>query len=106
MSAIRLSVPENVMPGDVIELKAMIRHDMESGYRIDMNGKTIPRLILKSFQCHFDDELIFSADLNPGISANPFMKFFMRAEKSGTLTFSWTEQTGQVFSKSAPLVVA
>lgn len=106
MNAIRLSIPETTQAGDIIELKAMIRHDMESGYRVDMNGKNIPRLILTQFECHLDDDLVFKADLHPGISANPLMKFFMKAQKSGTLTFTWTEQTGQVFTKSAELNVA
>lgn len=106
MSAIRLSIPDTAQSGEIIELKAMIRHDMESGYRIDMQGENIPRLILKHFECRFKDDVIFSADFHPGVSANPLLKFFMRAEQSGTLTFSWTEQSGKVFSKTAQLVVA
>lgn len=105
MSAIRLSIPDAAQSGEIIELKAMIRHDMESGYRIDMQGENIPRLILKHFECRFEDDVIFSADLHPGVSANPLLKFFMRAERSGTLLFSWTEQSEKVFSKTAQLVV-
>jgi len=105
MSAIRLSVPEAAKSGDIIELKALIRHDMESGYRIDIQGNSIPRLILKHFECHLDETLIFSAEFHPGVSANPLLKFHIRAEKSGTLTFAWTEQSGQVFSKTAELTV-
>jgi len=105
MNNIRLSIPENVAPGDIIELKAMIRHDMESGYRIDIRGENIPRNILTSFECRFDENIIFSADFHPGVSANPLIKFHMRAQKSGTLTFEWTEQTGNVFTKTAMLSV-
>ena len=105
MSAIRLSIPENAKAGDIVEIKAMIRHDMESGYRRDIQGKPIPRLILTNFECRLEDDLVFSADIHPGISANPLLKFFLRAEKSGILTFTWTEQTGQVFTKSAELLV-
>jgi len=105
MNAIRLSIPSSAKAGDIIELKAMIRHDMESGYRLDINGDRIPRLILKHFECRTDYAVIFSAELHPGISANPLLKFFMRAEKSETLTFEWTEQSGKVFSKTAELKV-
>ncbi|NNE56815.1 MAG: thiosulfate oxidation carrier complex protein SoxZ [Hellea sp.] len=105
MRNIRLSVPDNAKSGDVIELKAMIRHDMESGYRVNIQGQTIARNILTFFECRFDDNVIFSADFHPGVSANPLLKFHMRAQKSGTLTFEWTEQTGQIFTKTAALAV-
>ena len=106
MSTIRLSIPDSVTKGKIIELKAMIRHDMESGYRINVDGSHIPRLILKHFECRLDDDVVFSADFHPGVSANPLIKFFMRADRSGTLTFTWTEQAGQVFTKSAELKLA
>ena len=106
MTAIRLSVPKDVQAGDVIELKALIRHNMESGYRLTPDGKPIPRNILTHFECRLDETVIFSAEFHPGVSANPLIKFFLQADKSGTLTFTWTEQTGQVFEKSADLIVA
>ncbi len=105
MHTIRLSIPKDVKLGDIIELKAMIRHDMESGYRLDIQGNPIPRLILKHFVCSFEGKEIFSADFYPGISANPLLKFHMRAKSSGTLTFEWTEQTGKVFTKTGQLVL-
>ena len=106
MSAIRLSIPKDAKLGDIVELKAMIRHDMESGYRRNIQGEPIPRLILTQFECKLDEDVIFKADLHPGVSANPLLKFHMRAEKSGTLSFTWTEQTGQIFTKSAPFEIA
>lgn len=105
MANIRLSIPENIRKGDVIELKAMIRHDMESGYRLNIQGDRIPRNILTKFKCRLDETIIFSADFHPGVSANPLIKFYHRADKSGALSFEWTEQTGQVFTKTAELIV-
>ncbi len=105
MSQIKLSIPENVLPGEIIELKALIRHNMESGYRLDIDGEKIPRNILTRFECRLDGTPLFSADLNPGVSANPLIKFHLRAETSGTLTFEWTEQTGKIFSKTAELKI-
>ena len=103
MRTIRISVPDTARKDEIIELKAMIKHDMETGYRVDINGKSIPRMILTYFECRLDDDVIFSADLHPGVSANPILKFHMRAIRSGTLTFEWTEQSGQIFSKTAEL---
>lgn len=106
MADIRLSIPNSIKAGEIIELKAMIRHNMESGYRRDIQGQPIPRNILEYFECRLDDTIIFSVDLYPGVSANPLIKFYHKAEEAGVLTFSWREQTGQIFSKSADLVVA
>lgn len=106
MTGIKLSIPEHIKAADIIELKALIRHDMESGYRIDIDGQNIPRNILTGFECRLDDTVIFSADFHPGVSANPLIKFHHRAVKSGTLTFQWTEQTGRTFIKSAELRVS
>lgn len=105
MSNIKLNIPNTVKSGEIIELKALIRHDMESGYRRDIQGDLIDRNILVLFECYFDDVLIFSADLHPGVSANPLLKFHYRAQNSGTLKFEWTEQTGRVFTKTARLTV-
>jgi len=105
MSSIRLSIPQNAKSGEIVELKAMIRHDMETGYRIDIQGKPIPRLILTKFECRLGDDVIFSADLYPGVSANPIHRFFMRASRNDRLTFEWTEQSGKIFTKTADLIV-
>lgn len=105
MSDIKLSVPETAETGEIVELKAMIRHNMESGYRLDIQGQRIPRNILSRFECRLDNTLIFSAGFYPGVSANPLIKFHHRAIKSGTLTFEWIEQTGKSFVKTAELIV-
>ncbi len=106
MSApIRIAAPKTAQKGEIIELKALIQHDMESGYRFDERGKTIPRNILTKFECVYNDDIIFSANYYPGIAANPFLTFYTTATESGTLIFKWTEQTGQMFSDQVDIVV-
>ena len=102
---IRISAPKSANTGEIIELKALIKHAMESGYRRDEKGEPIPRNILTSFECQYNDEVIFSAEFHPGISANPILTFYTRATKTGTLLFRWTEQTGTVFEESAEISV-
>jgi len=42
MSApIRIAVPKTAAKGDVVEIKALIQHPMESGYRRDEKGESI-----------------------------------------------------------------
>jgi len=105
MTAIRIKVPKTAKAGAVIELKALIQHPMETGYRLDARGEVIPRNILTKFECLYDGETIFTADLHPGVAANPLITFHTVATESGTLTFRWTEQSGTVFSDSAEMTV-
>ncbi len=105
MASIRLSVPETASKGEVIELKALIQHPMESGYRRGPRGEEIARDIITRFECLYDGEVVFSAAYGPGISANPFVTFHTRSTQSGTLLFKWTDQDGQTWSDTAELTV-
>lgn len=106
MSApIRIAAPKTAKIGEVIELKALIQHVMESGYRRDEKGETIPRNILTNFECLYNDDVIFSAEFQTGVSANPILTFYTRAVESGTLLFRWIEQTGIVFEDSVEISV-
>ena len=102
---IRLSVPTTAKRGDVIELKAMIQHDMESGYRRDQYGRPIARDILKHFECLYNGEIVFRAEFFPGVAANPFLSFHTTASESGTLVFRWIDQSGQTWEEQAQLEV-
>lgn len=105
MSDIRLSVPTTAKRGEVIELKAMIRHDMESGYRRDEYGRQIPRQIIKHFECRYNGKKVFEAEFFPAIAANPFLSFFTRATESGTLEFRWVDQDGHASTETATIEV-
>ena len=102
---IRLSIPQSVPAGTVIEIKVMIQHAMESGYRRGALGERIPRDIIKFFRCSQEGETIFEAEFHPGVAANPLLTFHMRAERSGTLDFQWTDQNGRRWTKQAELLV-
>ncbi|MEL6829153.1 MAG: thiosulfate oxidation carrier complex protein SoxZ [Pseudomonadota bacterium] len=105
MFAIRISAPERATPGEIVELKALIRHPQESGFRLNARGVPIPRDILTRFVCLYNDQQIFAANLYPGVSANPFLSFHTRATRTGTLTFRWTDQDGESYEDSVELVV-
>jgi len=105
VTSIRLSVPQTARKDEIIELKALIQHPMESGYRRGSRGEQIPRNIITRFECLYDGELVFSADFHPAIAADPFLKFYTRAVRSGTLEFRWTDQHGETWSDTASLSV-
>ena len=102
---IRVRVPKTAKKGEIMEIKTLISHKMETGQRKDSKGNKIPRKILNKFVCTYNGKQVFASDWHPAISANPYLSFFVRAEDSGTLEFSWTDDDGTVYRTSASLQV-
>ena len=100
-----INVPKTAKRGDVIEIKTLISHIMETGFRHDNVGKPIPRDIITSFVCTYNGETIFEAALYQAISANPFITFHTVATESGTLAFQWTGDNGFAQDASAKITV-
>lgn len=101
-----INAPKTARRGDVVEIRAMIAHPMETGYRVGPNGTAIPRRIINRFTCTYDGEVVFAADLHPAVSANPFLQFTTVATASGTLTFAWTDDDGQTQTATAEIAVS
>jgi sulfur-oxidizing protein SoxZ len=105
MSRALVNVPKRARPGQVIEIKTLISHPMETGYRRDTMGRAIPRDIINKFVCTYNGVEIFRADLFPAIAANPFLSFFTVATESGTIALSWTGDDGQTQTETATITV-
>jgi sulfur-oxidizing protein SoxZ len=101
----RISVPDTALRGEVITVKTLVSHPMETGFRRDALGAPIERNILTRFECRLDDELVFHADFHPAIAANPYLAFRLRAQRSGTLTFLWRDQHGEETTMTRDLQV-
>ncbi len=101
----RVSMPATAKRGDVIAIKTLIQHDMETGYRRDEQGRVVPRDIIQSFAVTYAGTEIFRADTFPGISANPFVAFTTLATETGELTFTWTDLAGQTTRQTKTLTV-
>jgi len=96
MARALINIPAKASKGQVVEIKTMLSHPMETGFRPDKEGKLYPRDIISRFECELDGAIIFAADLHPAISANPFLTFTMLAERSGEVTFRWKDDRGRV----------
>ena len=106
MARALINVPAKAKKGEIIEIKTMLSHPMETGFRPSDDDKLVPRNIIKRFVCTYDGEAVFSADLFPAISANPFLSFTLVATNSGVITFSWTDDNGQTQVQTAKIEVA
>jgi sulfur-oxidizing protein SoxZ len=85
---------KEVKAGDIVEVKALVSHVMETGQRKDAEGKTIPRKILNKFTCTVAGKQVFAADFEPAISANPYIQFKFKATESGPVVLTWTDDDG------------
>jgi sulfur-oxidizing protein SoxZ len=102
----RVRVPAQAKKDEIIEIKTLISHEMESGQRKDAAGATIPRKIIKSFEAKFNGKMVFAADWHPSISANPYQAFFFKAAESGEFHFTWTDDDGSLYESKNKLTVA
>ncbi len=105
MARALINVPPKATRGQVIEIKTLISHIMETGFRRDNVGKPIPRNIITQFTCTYNGQEIFSVDLYPAIAANPFISFFTVATETGTIAFEWTGDNGFHETASAKITV-
>ena len=105
MAAALVNVPPKAKRGAVIEIKTLMSHVMEPGYRHTAAGEVVPRDIVTSFTCKFNGAEIFRADLFPAIAANPFLSFFTTASESGRFEFEWIGDNGFVANASAAITV-
>jgi len=105
MARALINVPANAKRGEVIEIKTLISHPMEPGYRPNSTGEVLPRDIINFFVCTYNGEEIFRADFSPAIAANPFLTFFTVATATGTIEFQWTGDNGFAATESAPITV-
>ena len=105
MTQALVNVPAKAKRGEVIEIKTLISHPMETGYRHDTNGAPIPRDIIHTFVARYNGEEVFRADLHPAIAANPFITFFTVATESGVIELAWTDDHNETQTHKANIVV-
>lgn len=100
-----ISLPPKARRGEIVEVKALISHPMETGYRRNQDGERIARDIIRLFVCTYNGAEVFRAELHPAITANPFLAFSLLATESGTLEFRWTGDNGFSATESAAIAV-
>src|SRR5436190_21575300 len=93
----RLRVPTTARKGEVVEVKTLITHPMETGQRKDADGKLVPRLIVSSQAVTYNDKPVMNVTLEPAIAANPYLSFFVKVEETGALKFKWTDDSKQTW---------
>jgi sulfur-oxidizing protein SoxZ len=100
-----INLPSRAKRGEVVEIKTLISHQMEPGYRPNSTGEILPRDIITLFVCTYEGEEIFRAELFPAIAANPFIAFSTTATQTGKLEFKWSGDNGFAVVETATITV-
>ncbi|NDV00686.1 thiosulfate oxidation carrier complex protein SoxZ [Pseudoroseicyclus tamaricis] len=103
--AVMINVPETAAPGEVVEVKIIISHPMETGFRTGSDGKLVPRNIIHELTCRYMGQEVFRAELHPAVAANPFFSFFVTAQESGEVELSWVDEAGETVTETRPIEV-
>lgn len=101
----RVKVPKTADAGEVITIKTLISHKMESGQRKDGDGNVIPRNIINHFMAQFNGATVFEVDVQPAVSANPYIEFTMKVPESGDILFTWTDDDGTKYTDTKSIAV-
>lgn len=100
-----ITLPAAIKAGEPFELRATVAHAMETGYRSSDEGARLARDLVRRFECRLDGELVFAADLFAALSANPYLAFWVKADKAGELSFVWRGDNGFEHRETRPLNV-
>lgn len=101
----RIVMPATAKKGDVIEIRTIVQHPMETGYRRDHRGAVIPRDIVKTYVVTYAGNEVFAADATQGVAANPYFAFHVRAVATGDVVFTWTDEKGEKTVETRRLTV-
>ena len=105
MARVVVNLPREARRGEVIEIRTLAGHDMETGFRRTQLGELIPRDIITRFACTYNGVEVFRAELHPAMAANPLITFTTVATESGTLEFRWSGDNNFSVTQSAAITV-
>lgn len=101
----RLIVPPLVRAGEEFQVRLLIQHPMETGFRRDVQGDIIEANLLESLSLDFEGQPVFTARSMNALTANPFLAFVVAIKQSGSFNARWRDQRGNVGSISASVRV-
>ncbi|WP_298491642.1 thiosulfate oxidation carrier complex protein SoxZ [uncultured Maritimibacter sp.] len=102
----RVKAPKSAAAGEVVTLKTLISHPMESGQRKDKDGNVIPRSIINRFTCELNGNMVVDVTLEPAISTNPYIEFDAKVDAAGAFKFTWYDDDGSVYEDTSDIAIA
>ncbi len=107
-----ITIPATAKRGETIEIRVLIQHPMETGYRRSSEGAMLTRDLIRRFVCRFEPntspgnaENVFSATLYAAIAANPYLSFYTVVSSSGVFVMQWDGDNGFAQTERAAITV-
>jgi sulfur-oxidizing protein SoxZ len=101
---VRLSLAGPLRPNAEVEVRLLIGHMMETGFRYDGSGVQVAKDILQFVKVHMGNALIFEAELGTGMAANPMLFFsFTLPSQAGDMVVSWADHQGRTGQMRQPV---
>ena len=94
MNLIRMQWPERIAAGDVVKVRLLVQHPMDTGYLQDLLGKLVPRNVITLLTCTLGSQEVFRVEPSSGIAANPLFEFFVRATETAEMRVEWVDDRG------------
>ncbi len=105
MARALINVPKTAKVGDIIEIKTLVSHPMETGYRVGLGGEMLPRDIIETFGCTYNGAAVFRTEFSPAVAANPYLSFHTMATETGVLEFRWEGDNNFLLVETASITV-
>ncbi|MFN3971271.1 MAG: thiosulfate oxidation carrier complex protein SoxZ [Gemmobacter sp.] len=102
----RVKVQKTAKAGEIINIKALISHLMESGQRKGSDGNLIPRSIINRFTCDLNGVNIIDVAIDPAVSTNPYFEFEARIDATSDVNFTWYDDDGSIYTNTQKVEVA
>jgi len=88
--------------GDIVQVRVLISHVMETGLRKDAQGELVPAHYIQLIDVTYDGRIVLSAEWGPAVSRNPYLAFkFRGGAPGGKLRVTWTDNLGETQSHEA-----
>ena len=78
----------------IVDVKILMKHDMESGQRKDASGKVIPARFISALNVKAQGKDVFNAQFGPAVSKDPFLNFKYKGAKGDKLVVNWVDTKG------------
>lgn len=90
--------------GDVVDVRVLFGHEMETGQRKDSSGNIIPAHFIQTVSATYQGRTVLSAQWGPAVSKNPFLSFkFKGGAKGEKIKVEWIDNKGATRSDEATI---
>ena len=77
-----------------VEVKLIAKHPMDSGQAKDKDGNLIPAHYIEQLTAKVGDATVFTANLGPAVSKNPYIKFYYQGAAGDEVVLHWRDNKG------------